>query len=216
MTFFNKSKRYGQYKKGQQIIVEGLPVNEIYFIHSGKAKIVSVGPYHRDQILWLAKTGDVLGITGMGGNNTYPSSAFALEDSMVCSIDAEAFTEVMKLNPELTFDIMLFFANEIRNSENRLKKLLQMTVREKVADTLLYIHNKYGCDENGDIGVQLYRQEIAEIAGTTKEQVSKCISEFEDEGILKTVHKAIIISRLDSLKALAGERVTASNGTRQQ
>ncbi len=204
LTIINEKKNYEFYKKGQQIITEGKPVKEIYFIHSGKAKIVSIGPYNKEQILWLAKPGDILGLTGIGGNSNHSSSAYALEDSVLCSLDLKIFLEIVKQNPDLIFDIVLFFADELRNAENRMKKLVQMNVREKIADTLIYLHNKFGADTNGTIEVHLLRQELAEIACTTKEQVSKFLSEFEKEGIISINHKSISILNFQMLQSMAG------------
>ena len=113
LTIINEKKNYEFYKKGQQIITEGKPVKEIYFIHSGKAKIVSIGPYNKEQILWLAKPGDILGLTGIGGNSNHSSSASALEDSVLCSLDLKIFLEIVKQNPDLIFDIVLFFGSRL-------------------------------------------------------------------------------------------------------
>ena len=85
-----------------------------------------------------------------------------------------------------------------------MKKLVQMNVREKIADTLIYLHNKFGADTNGTIEVHLLRQELAEIACTTKEQVSKFLSEFEKEGIISINHKSISILNFQMLQSMAG------------
>ncbi|MBI4930021.1 MAG: Crp/Fnr family transcriptional regulator [Bacteroidetes bacterium] len=192
-------------KKGQAIIYEGMVMNSLYFIYHGKAKAIAGGMLGKQQIQQLAKTGDVLGFRGMGGTYTFPSSVYAIEDSCICSIDRELFLDVLKANPNLTLEMLMLVTDELRKSELRMKNLSLMNVREKIANSLLYIYEVFGNSANGELDVSLSRQEIAEIAGTTKEQVSKCLSEFEQEGKIKTDRKKIIIPNTKELKRITGE-----------
>jgi CRP-like cAMP-binding protein len=102
--------------------------------------------------------------------------------------------------PEFTFDLMLFYAEELNKSENNIRKIAQMNVRERVIDTLLYIHRKFG-QTNGVIELDLSRKEIADFAGTTDEQVIRVISSLKKEALIKTVGKKIGLTNIDKLKA---------------
>jgi CRP-like cAMP-binding protein len=108
--------------------------------------------------------------------------------------------EILHTIPEFTYDLMLFYAEELNKSENNIRKIAQMNVRERVIDTLLYIHRKFG-QLNGVIELDLSRKEIADFAGTTDEQVIRVISSLKKEALIKTVGKKIGLTNIDKLKA---------------
>jgi len=205
LTLINEQKNYFACKKGQAIIYEGMMMDSVYFIYQGKAKSIAAGLQGKQQIQQLAKTGDILGFRGMGGTYTFPSSVYAIEDSCICSIGRELFFDVLEANPNLTFEMLMLVTDELRKSELRMKNLSLMNVREKIANSLLYIYEIFGNVSSGELEILLSRQEIAEIAGTTKEQVSKCLSEFEQEGKIKTDRKKIVIPSIAELKRITGQ-----------
>ena len=94
---------------------------------------------------------------------------------------------------------MLFYANELNKSEAKVKSLSQMTVRERVIDTLLYVNRKFG-QQNGFIALVLSRREYADYAGTTEEQVIRVLSALKKEQLITTKGKRIGIVHLALLK----------------
>lgn len=187
-------------KKSQQFIIEGAPIQGLYFINKGKVKTVKTGIHGREQIVRLTKDGDTVGFRGFGTSRRYLIGAYALEDTTLCNFSNEDMLEMLHNIPELTFDLMLFYAEELNKSENNIRKIAQMNVRERVIDTLLYIHRKFG-QTNGVIELDLSRKEIADFAGTTDEQVIRVISSLKKESLIKTVGKKIGLVNSDKLKA---------------
>lgn len=74
-----------------------------------------------------------------------------------------------------------------------------MTVRERVIDTLLYIHRKFG-DLRGFLNLPLSRKEYADYAGTTEEQVIRIFSALKKEKLIVAKGKKIGIVNVDALK----------------
>ena len=177
-------------KKSQQFIIEGAPTQGLYFVYKGKVKTVKTGIYGREQIVRLTKNGDVVGFRGFATSKRCLIGASALEDTILCNFSNDDMLEILQNVPEFTFDLMLFYAEELNKSENNIRKIAQMNVRESVIDTLLYIHRKFG-QTNGVIEVDLSRREIADFAGTTEEQVIRVISSLKKEPLIKTVGKKI-------------------------
>ena len=95
--------------------------------------------------------------------------------------------------------MMLFYANELNRSESKVKSISQMTVRERVIDTLLYINRKFG-NLNGYLNLPLRRKEYADYAGTTEEQVIRIFSSLKKEGLISAKGKKIGIINIDILK----------------
>lgn len=192
------------FKQGQHIIVEGTPVLGIYFILIGKVKIFFTGINGKQQIVRFANDGHIIGHRGLG-NDIYPISAIAMEDSTICFIDNETLNEMFLSNPKFTFDMMMFYSRELRKMENRMKNIAQMNVREKVADTLLLLVENFGLNADNEIDVTFNREDIANTAGTNVEQVTRQLSDFTSEGLIVKQGKKIAIANQDGLKKIISQ-----------
>ncbi|MFX0556128.1 Crp/Fnr family transcriptional regulator [Maribacter sp. CXY002] len=177
-------------KKGQQFIMEGASVTGLFFLLSGSVKVLRTGLHGKEQIVRFATSGEIIGHRGFGTEETYPISAIALIDCTLCYFSKETLQETLRKSPTLTYDLMLFYANELNRSEIKVKSLSQMTVRERVIDTLLYINRKFG-QTNGYSSVLLSRREYADYSGTTEEQVIRVFSTLKKEGLLITKGKRV-------------------------
>lgn len=196
------SKSQIRYKKGEYIFTEGSPVRGIYFIYTGKVKIVTSGVYNNEQIVRLANKGHILGHRGYGGE-TYPIGAVALEPTIVCFLDNNAFRDLMDQNPGFAHGLIIFYCQELRNAERRNKYLSQMTIREKVTESLLYYIKVFGYDQKtGLINVDLPRNDLSNLAGTNADQVSRIISELKQAGMIEASGKHIYLRNHANLKAV--------------
>lgn len=186
-------------KKGQQFIIEGAPVNGLFFIKTGTVKVFRTGIHGREQIVRFAKDGEIIGHRGFGTQEYYSIGAIALQDTELYYFSKDDLKQVILANPNFAYDMMLFYANELNRSESKVKSISQMTVRERVIDTLLYIHRKFG-DLRGFLNLPLSRKEYADYAGTTEEQVIRIFSVLKKEGLIVAKGKKIGIVNADALK----------------
>ena len=186
-------------KKGQQFIIEGAPVNGLFFIKKGTVKVFRTGINGREQIVRFAKDCEIIGHRGFGTQEYYPIGAVALQDTELYYFSKEYLQKILLENPKLSYEMMLFYANELNRSENKVKSISQMTVRERVIDTLLYIHRKFG-DLRGFLNLPLSRKEYADYAGTTEEQVIRIFSILKKEGLITAKGKKIAINNIQDLK----------------
>ena len=204
VKLINENKKFVQYRKGEYLIHEGSVLENVYFIYDGKLKVTSTGIYGKQQIKRLAKTGDFVGFRGLVNSHPMSASIITLSETYVCTLNKTLFTAILRSNPDLLFNTFMFLMEEFHKVEIRMKNLTTMNVREKVAEALLFIFEAFGNRETGELEIELSRQEIAEIAMTTKEQVSKCLSEFADEGKIEMKGKKIVLSDLQEIFHLTG------------
>jgi len=202
VSFINDNKTVLHCKKGHHIINEETPVNGIYFILSGKVKVYKTGLGNKKQIIRLARNGDIVGHRGIN-RKFWPISATAIEDSFICFISNENFEKVVMSNPKLGYQMVLFFSDELFRSEEIVKNLSSLMVREKVAYALMKISESYPVFGNKIQEILLSRQDIAELAGTTKEQVSKHLNEFVKENIISFEGKRILVNNFKQLEIIA-------------
>ncbi|WP_445736640.1 Crp/Fnr family transcriptional regulator [Mariniflexile sp.] len=186
-------------KKGQQFIMEGAPVNGLFFILKGKVKVFRTGINGREQIVRFAKEGEIIGHRGFGTEEYYSIGAIALEDTKLCYFSKINLQEALLNNSKFAYDFMLFYANELNRSESKVKSISQMTVRERIIDTILYLNRKFG-NTNGFLNLPLSRKEYADYAGTAEEQVIRVFSALKKEKLISAKGKKIGITNIQLLK----------------
>lgn len=190
------------WREGQEIVHEGMPTDGIYFILAGKMKVITQGILAQSQIIRLAAERDIVGHRGINEKEVFPVGIDALTDCRTFFIDLEFFYELLKTEAPLSFEMMFFFANELMGSENRMKRLARLYVRERVADALLYIRSKFGSGSKW-FPLPLSRYEIGDLAGTNSDQVSRCLSEFKKEGRIELQKGWIALRDPDHLERLS-------------
>lgn len=196
-------RRNFQYKKGELVFKEGDPVSGIYFVYRGSVKIHKHWGEEKELIVRFARKGDIFGHRGFGTDPLYPISATALEPLEVCYIDQDFFYATLRTNNELLFKLMLFYAQELQESEKNMRNLAHMPVKGRLASALLKLKEKFGVNEKGFTGITLSRQDIAAYTGTTYETVFRLMAEFLQDNMVKTEGKDIAIINDEKLWRLA-------------
>lgn len=195
----NDAKICSTYKKGQVICNEGAYPFGIFCVNSGKIKISRNGDDGREMIIRLAKPGDLIGYKALLSGERYSASAIAIDDCDVCFIPKDLFLSTLKKDASLSIELMRFISTELNKAETKVAHLAQKPVRERVAESLLFIKETYGLEADGvTLNVRLSREEIANIVGTATESAIRLLSEFKKDGIIELEGKKIKI--VDSQK----------------
>jgi CRP-like cAMP-binding protein len=190
-------------KKGQVIFSEGDPVTGIYFVYEGNVKVHKKWGVDKELIIRFANKGAIFGHRILGKQATnYPISATALEESLICYVDMEFFDATLKVNPGFTYDLMLFFAEELKEAERKMRNLAHMPVKGRVAQALISLKEQFGTHEEGHVDIELTRQDLASYAGATYETVFRVVNEMILEGAIIANGKKISITDTDKLFAL--------------
>lgn len=192
-------------KKNEVIIREGDPVTGIYFVHRGNVKVHKKWG-DKELIVRFADQGKIFGHRGLGtASAVYPISATALEETELCFIPADFFISTLKVNHDLAFNLMMFYADELQESEKKMRDLALMSVKSRLAVALLHLRNQFGTDTAGCIDIDLSRQDLAAFAGATYETVFRTINEMVQENLITLSGKRICISEEINLIALTLE-----------
>jgi CRP/FNR family transcriptional regulator len=198
------SKWCACYKKGQSVFVENSYPHGIYCINEGKVKVSKMGETGKEQIVRFAKGGDVLGYRALLSADKYEASATALEDCNICFIPKDILFRLVEDNTAMSFRLMQLLAKDLKGAEERLTHTAQKPIRERVAESLLFIKRTYGTETDGEtINVQLSREEIANLVGTTTESTIRTLSDFNKENVIELNGKKIKIVNSKKLLAIA-------------
>lgn len=190
------------YPAGATIFNEGEPVTGIYEIYSGKIKLLNSYGKTKNRIIGFAKREEILGFHGLGGDMIYPITAVTLEESQVTFIPIDIFYKAIKANPDMALYLVKFFADQLKESEKRLKHQSAMSALEKVAFALITVINSFGFDKKDQtlLNFTPTRKDLASLAGTTYETIIRNLAELEKMKILGLEAKSIRI--IDHVKLM--------------
>jgi CRP-like cAMP-binding protein len=193
------------YKRGDVIFREGAYPQGIYFIVKGKVKKYKADVGGAEQIIYVAKAGELLGYHAILSGEHYPDSAAVIEESVIACIPREDFMEVLHGSELLTRRLLKTLSHEFSVLANSLTMLARRSVRERLALQLVVVREKYKGDfAPGEVvEIDLSREDLAGLVGTARENVVRALSEFKEEGILETRGRKIIVKDIKRLVAVA-------------
>jgi CRP/FNR family transcriptional regulator len=174
----------------------------MFFVYSGKVKIHMKWGQEKELVVRFAREGDIIGYRGLGKELVYPVSATALEEAVVCFVEIAFFESTLKVNPSFTYELMKFYANELQEAERRIRNLVHMDAKGRIAETLLMLKRTFGVNKNGFIDITLTKQDIASYCGTTYETFSRIAGELERNKIIRTSGKNVAIVKERQLHEL--------------
>ncbi len=184
----SESTHCRHYQKGEMIFHAGEYPPGLYCIHTGKVKIFKVGKDGREQIVRLARAGDIVGYRSLIGGDRYSAYAVPLEEANICLIPKDTFFHLLSSNPSLSSRMLTLLSHDLKAAEERLVEMAQKPVRERVAETLLLLKEMYGLEpDQATLSIRLTRAEFATLVGTATESVSRVLSKLQQE-------KAIVMS----------------------
>ena len=190
-------------KKGDAIFEEGENVNGIYCIKEGVCKLTKLSANGKDHIVKLVTRGELLGQRSMISDEPVNLSAIALEDMQVCYIPKTEVMGYFDKNNQFSLSVMKSICGDLKDADDHLVNLAQKTVKERLAETLLYLHDTFGKKEDNSLKVVLSRDELASMIGTATESCIRLLSDFNKLGLIELNGKKIVLKDINALKKLA-------------
>jgi len=195
------SRKTFDLKKGEMLFTEGEEVTGMYYLVSGKAKVHKKWGDDKELIVRFAGPGDIIGHRGLGKDTIYPVSATTIEPVIACFIDLEFFFTTLKVNADYAFGLLMFYAEELKESEKRMRNLAHMTVKGRITYGLIKLKERFGLNEKGALDISLTRQDLASYVGTTYETAFRVLTELEKENTITFSGKEITIINEAQLSA---------------
>jgi len=187
-------------KKGETIFEEGESLKGVYCIRDGVCKLTKLSPNGKDQIVKLVVKGDLLGQRSLVGSETTNLTAVALNDMEVCFIPKDEIISDLQRSRDFSMDMLHHMAKDLKESDTVIVNMAQKSVKQRMAETLLMLHEKFGMDSEGMLNLVLSREDYANLVGTATESAIRILSEFKREGYISTNGKQIKLTNIEALK----------------
>lgn len=189
-------------KKGEVIFEEGENVNGIFCIKDGVCKLTKLSPNGKDHIVKLVTKGELLGQRSMISDEPVNLSAVALEDMQVCFVPKSEIMGFFDKNNQFSMNVMRTICGDLKEADSQMVNMAQKTVKERLAETLLYLQDTFGKNEDDTLKIQLTRDELASIIGTATESCIRLLSDFNKSGLIEIKGKKIILKDIPKLKKM--------------
>lgn len=201
-------RREQVFRKGELIFREGWYPQGIYYIMEGIVKKFKVSETGREQIFYVANTGELIGYHAVIAEGAYPDAAAALERSRIAFIPREDFLNVLKAAPAFNSRLLKILSHEFSVMVNRLSLVTEKSVRERLALQLIVLREKYKitADPEGLVAINMSREDLASLVGTATENAIRILTEFKEAGLLETRGRKIIVHNVAELIRIADYR----------
>jgi CRP-like cAMP-binding protein len=188
------------YKKGDVIFNEGESLNGVFCVRDGVAKLTKLSANGNDQTVKLLGKGELLGQRSIISEERTNLSAIALNDIELCYVPKDRIVTSLHENSDFSFDVLQHLAKDLKESEDDLIDMAQKSVKQRLAEALIYVESNFGNDKNGYLNIILSREDYANIVGTATESAIRILSQFKKEDLITTKGKQIKIENLQKLK----------------
>jgi CRP-like cAMP-binding protein len=188
------------FKKGEIIFKQNALSLNVAYLRTGIVKLHMHGP-SKEKILKIVKAPTYLGIPTTFGDKINQFSATAIEDSLVCFIDSTLFRDFIYTNGKFAYEIIVELCKNELDDYKRFASQTQKQINGLVAETLLCMSDKIF--ENKKFHFPLTRGEMGDLIGTSRESVSRVLTDLSNEKIIEINSNEITILNKDLLEQIS-------------
>jgi len=182
--------------------MEGEPGEAFFYIKSGLVKIYKVSSDGREHILHILNEGHVFAEVTLFNNSSYPATAEVLEDAQIGMIKNSDLEKLIIKNAEISLELIKYLNKRLVEAQNKVRNLALYDTFGRTAQALVKLAEDYGkkTNEGIELDLNISRQELANIVGTTRETVIRVLAAFKKEKSIELDKSSIIIKNIDKVK----------------
>jgi CRP/FNR family transcriptional regulator, cyclic AMP receptor protein len=191
-----------EWKKGSHVFLQDDPLENVYFVKSGRIKIYKSDINGREQIVAISKDGDMFPHIGFFRKGGYPAFTEVLENSVLVVVPIDQFEKVLIENPELCIKVFKVLGEKIVDLQERLESQILNNTYEQIIKLLVRLAKQDGKElEDGTflLKSEFTNKDLANMIGTTRETVSRTLTKLKKEMLIETDEHGDLIIDTDKL-----------------
>ena len=193
-----------RYKKNQVIYAEGETPSHLLCLLEGKVKIYRDGVGGRSQIMRVIKPVEYFGYRAYFAGGSFVTAAAAFENSVICTIPMSLIVRLVQDNNQLAMFFIKLLAIDLGISDERTVNLTQKHIRGRLAESLLFLKETYGLEEDGaTISIFLSREDLANLSNMTSSNAIRTLSIFASDKLIAIDGRKIKIMNEEELKKIS-------------
>jgi CRP/FNR family transcriptional regulator len=192
-----------RFSPGETVFSEGQPCSGMYIVESGHVRIFKSSAGGREQVLSIDGPGSSVAELPVFDGGNYPASVTAVDDATLLFVSKQHFQALCLAHPQVALKVLRVVGARLRRLVGIIEELSFTTVRHRLASFLLRLARTEGkrTDEGVEVCLPVSNQELASQIGTVRELISRNLSRFQSEGMLKIEGRRLIVRDLKALEA---------------
>lgn len=192
-----------RFSAGETVFAEGEPCAGLYVIESGHVRIFKSSAGGREHVLSIEGPGGSVAELPVFDGGNYPASAAAVDEATLLFVSKQDFHALCLAHPQVSLKVLRVIGARLRRLVGIIEELSFTTVRHRLAAFLVRLAKTSGKRTRNGIEITLPadNQELASQIGTVRELVSRNLSRFQAEGMLKIEGRSVIVIDLKALEA---------------
>ena len=193
-----------KYKKNENIYCEGETPTYLMCLLSGKVKIYKDGVGGRSQIIRVIKSHEYFAYRAYFAEENYVTAAAAFEPCTICLIPMPTIVKLIQENPELSMFFIRQLSKDLGISDERTVSLTQKHIRGRLAESLLFLKDTYGVEEDQcTLSIYLSREDLANLSNMTTSNAIRSLSNFAAEKLIIIDGRKIKLIEEEKLKRIS-------------
>jgi CRP/FNR family transcriptional regulator len=199
-------KRKRLFKRGQVLYRAGEEFTFVFAIRSGSIKTHISTNDGRLQITGFHIPGELIGLNAID-EKRYNGEATALETTSVCEISLDCFEELARQVPSVHYQMLRMMSKEIKHNQGLMLLLGKKKAEERLATYLLSLSRRFAMRNYSptQFNLSMSRGDIGNYLGIAEETVCRIFTRFQEEGVIVTDRRHIILKDIERLSAIARE-----------
>lgn len=193
---------FREWKKHSHVFLQDDPLENVYFISSGKIKIYKSDVNGREQIVAILKRGEMFPHVGFFRKGGYPAFAEVMEKAKLVVVPILPFEKVLIENPELCIKVFRVLGEKIVDLQDRLEAQILNNTYEQIIKLLIRLAEMHG-DELEDgrllLKAEFTNKDLANMIGTTRETVSRTLTKMRRDLLIETDERGNMILDIELL-----------------
>lgn len=177
-----------EYPKGNHVFMQDEPLENVYFIHSGKVKIYKSDANGKEQIVAILKKGEMFPHVGFFRKGGYPAFAEVLESTTLIVVPIAMFEKVLIENPQLCIKVFKVLGEKIVDLQDRLESQILNNTYEQIIKLLIRLARLHGKEVEKGVYIlkgEFTNRDLANMIGTTRETVSRTLTKMKKDGLIE-------------------------------
>lgn len=207
-----RDSQLASHSKGNAIFRQGEQAHSFWLLMEGRLQVVKLTPEGQQVVVRYIGPGEFFGIAVAMGRPSYPATSTPVVDSLALAWPSAAWPRLVEQCPTLGASALHTIGSRLHDAHSRLVEMSTQPVGQRIAAALLRLAQQAGRTVPTGIvfDFPISRQDVAEMTGTTLHTVSRTLSAWEAQGVVRSGRRRIEILALERLRALAGEDAATS------
>ncbi len=188
------------YDKEKMILIEESAGETFFLIYDGTVKITRMSDDGREVILAILGEGDFFGEMALLDGEGRSANVVALENAEVLTLQRSDFLDILEKFPKIAIHLLKELTSRIRHSDQQIESLSLSGAEQRIALVLIRLAEEMGKIKEGTVTIENipYQQDIANMAGTSRETVSRVYKMLEDKQYISRKGKTLRIKEFST------------------